>query len=171
MKLTFWRLLGSQLVRVHSLYGVIASIVLSVTLWVNTPDKNISLIYFLIMSIMSILIIITLISALLIALNNQSLIPKIENVIRTKKEEVICLLEKSTLFSHGISVSFYYTDEHNFEQLICIGTVINIQENGIIQVKIEDYFDVHEDIIVKLKNNEKHLVEKVTVKPTVPYQY
>lgn len=169
-KLYFWSLLGSQVVRVHSLFGVLASIALSFLLWANSPSKEIPLLIFLVVTIALILIIISLASALLVALKYQNPIPRIENVVN-RRNEVICLLKSTKMFSHGIIVSFYYTDEHNFEQLICMGTVINIQENGMIQVKIEEEVDGHEDILTKLKNNDKQLIKKVAVKPTVPYQY
>jgi hypothetical protein len=168
VKLTFWSLIGTQLIKIHSLTGMFFSIILSVWLWQNTPNKTLPLIYFIYLLVFTSLLIITLISAVMVAIKNQNPIPKIENIIKTSNGDIICLLQSSNLFSNGISVSFYYTNDQNFEQLVCIGTVINIQENGLIQAKIENYLDVHQDIIEKIKNNDNQIIKKIKVKPSIP---
>lgn len=168
MKLKFWSLIGKQMIQVHSFLGVLISLVISFLLWQNKPEKTVPLFYLLVLIIISLFLIVSLIGAVLEVLKHQNYLPKIESVIRARNGDILCLLQNSGLFSHGIAVSFFYTNEQNFEQLVCIGTVINIQENGKIQAKIENYLDVHEDIIERLKNNDSQLIKKITVKPSVP---
>lgn len=168
MKESFWKLIFRNLLRVHSLYGVIFSIFLSIYLWQNSNDKTLPLLYFVVVLVLAVLVVSTLVSALMEVLRQSNLLPRIESVFKTKQDEVLCLLEPSSLFSHGISVSFYYTNEQNFEQLICIGEVVNIQENGKIQVKISFYQSHYEDIVARLGNNDNQVIKKIQVKPTVP---
>lgn len=84
---------------------------------------------------------------------------------------LVCLLEPSRLFSYDIWVSFYTTAEHGFETLIGIGTVINIQEDGKIQVGLIHSVKGHEDAIQKLRQNDAASLKATVVKPTVPAKY
>ena len=47
---------------------------------------------------------------------------------------VVCLLEQSELFSHGMAASFYFKGAGGFEVLIGTGRVLNVQEDRRIQV-------------------------------------
>jgi hypothetical protein len=86
---------------------------------------------------------------------------------RTGALDFICLLEPSELFSHGNLVSFYY-DEDSYERIIGIGQVINIQENGIIQVIMSQQVEGHEGVISQLKIANTDTLKKVKIKPTIP---
>ena len=70
----------------------------------------------------------------------QPLIPKIIFARKyqiSEIEGILCLLERSPLFSIGIFVSCYYKDEGGIELLIGTGKVINIQGEGKIQAFID----------------------------------
>ncbi len=80
---------------------------------------------------------------------------------------IFCLLEKSELFSHNIYVSCYYTDNDDFEIIIGVGSVINIQTDGKIQVLIDEFVNNYEDILKKLANNDNKIVSRILIKPTM----
>ncbi len=90
--------------------------------------------------------------------------------IGDEKPTFLCLLEPSELFSHGITVSFYY-DDGNFEALIGLGIVEHIREDKRIQVKIVAPATGYEEIMDRLKRSESEVIKKVTVKPYVPESY
>jgi hypothetical protein len=84
---------------------------------------------------------------------------------------VSCLLEPSELFSHDVAVSFYYIDDDKFEQLIGIGAVEIIREDGIIQIVMTYPVSGHEETIERLTQNNAAVLEKIRVKPYIPKAY
>ncbi|MEC5238938.1 hypothetical protein [Bacillus mycoides] len=168
MKKGFWRIFGQNLVKVHSVFGVVISITLSILLWKFSSDSQVSLVSFLVLLVTSVLLITALISVVLELLHSEIVLPGIKRVIKVSEEKIVFLLDSSNLFSHGILVSFFYTDKYNYEQLIAVGSVINIQDNGSIQVEIRDYKEVYEDLIMKAVNNDKDVLKEITVKPSAP---
>lgn len=83
---------------------------------------------------------------------------------------MIFLLEPSELFSYDTIVSFYYLED-DFEQLIAIGRVRNIQQDSKIQVEVTDYLSGYEEIFNKLGRNDFKALEKTRVKPNIPKAY
>lgn len=90
--------------------------------------------------------------------------------IADEEPTFLCVLEPSELFSHGITVSFYY-DDGNFETLIGLGIVEHIREDKRIQVKIIAPATGYEEIMERMKRSESEVINKVTVKPSVPESY
>ena len=72
------------------------------------------------------------------------------------------LLQESPLFSFGIIVGIYFV-ENDFEQLIGIGQVVNIQENKKIQISVIYFLEGHEDKKEKLLENNKIYLEKTII--------
>lgn len=101
---------------------------------------------------------------------NRRILPKIVYAKRNEKDltKVLLLLEPSELFSYGMAVSIYI-DEQNLEQFVGVGSVLNIQEDGQIQVTIHyvEYPQIIEDVI----NDSKSSRLRTKVKPSVPYSY
>jgi hypothetical protein len=85
-------------------------------------------------------------------------------------EATLLLLEKSELFGHDAVVSMYHLGEKGFEELAGVGHVLNIQEDGKIQVLIDNVVACHE-IFSKLAGNDATVLAKVRVKPSAPYGY
>jgi hypothetical protein len=50
-----------------------------------------------------------------------------------------------------------------------VGAVINVQENGLIQVALIDVQESQGHVVQKLLNNDGDLLKRLLVKPTVPY--
>lgn len=172
MKKSFWSLVWSSFLRTQgALIGVIA-IVSSVLLWRLSPNKNISLGLALPIGLLCVVLILTLGYAAYESFKmSKRILPRVlfgkKSSTKNQKPQVLCLLEPSEIFSYDAVVSFYYIDE-GFEQLIGIGTVTNIQENGKIQVVMTYSNDVYEETINELADNNARVLNKIIVKPNVP---
>lgn len=83
----------------------------------------------------------------------------------------LILLETSELFGQGGLASVYYYDD-GLELLIGFGFVLTIQEDGLIQVMVTSTFDdgdsMQKDIWGKVRNNNKNILPKILVKPSIP---
>lgn len=80
----------------------------------------------------------------------------------------ILLLDESDLFSQGTQVSIYLRDEADFEILIGLGFVAAIQSQGYVQVWITQIASPYEGTLRQIMDNNKQLLERVRVKPSVP---
>jgi hypothetical protein len=80
----------------------------------------------------------------------------------------VLLLEKSELFSHDSVVSVY-SRKQDFEQLIGVGFVSTVQQNGLVQVAVGPTSDESADETWQrvLQNNRDEL-SQLLVKPSVP---
>ena len=81
---------------------------------------------------------------------------------------VVCLLEQSELFSHGVAVSFYFKDAGEFEVLIGTGLVLNVQDDRRIQVGLKHIGNGQEATVSKLQENNSDTLQRLIVKPNVP---
>ena len=84
---------------------------------------------------------------------------------------VVCLLEQSELFSHGVAVSFYFKGDGGFEVLIGTGCVLNVQEDRRIQVGLNRAVEGQEATVGKLQGNNSDTLQRLIVKPNVPAPY
>ena len=89
---------------------------------------------------------------------------------RLKNAKALCILESSELFSHNSVVSFYFVDG-GYERFLGVGYVVNIQDNGYIQVELVSPSEGNEDVIDRLSRDEKAVLDKVLVKPNVPWDF
>ena len=96
---------------------------------------------------------------------NRWRIPKILRVQKDQETGLIrCLLEHSDLFVTGITISFYYTDEDGYERFIGGGFVQNIQSDGKIQAIIDQPYEVYQEVLDKLANNDHNVLERTKVR-------
>jgi len=173
MRNSFWDLVWENLLKPSSAIAIILAIIL----WVFSPDEKITLRLALPIGALFIFFIFSFANvAYKTFKRSKSTLPRLLHARKpdTKnhhREKVVCLLEPSELFSYGVFVSFYYIGEENFEQLVGIGTVRNIQEDGKIQVVMDYAMDEHEDIIQKLAQNDAGLLKKIKVKPNILREY
>lgn len=136
-------------------------------------NNTISLLWVILLFFLVLILIITFLAAAYKAFYiSKHILPK---VIYSKKVnptdgsfKVLCLLEPSELFSNNTLVSFYYVREGNFEEFVGFGNVINVQEDKRIQVSMDQYLDVQEDIVNKLAENNALTLENIKVKPNIP---
>jgi hypothetical protein len=128
MKKSFWEIVWSNFLNVQ---GVLLSII-GIALWFFTPQTSISL--GLVLFIVILALVITLIFAsTAYEIFNKSKdffsLPRVilpRKILANNQRQFLILLLSSELFSNDTLVSFHYFDD-DFEQLIAIGRVINIQ--------------------------------------------
>ena len=171
-----WSLIWSSFYRTQSILSGVIAIVVSIILWFFTPDRTISLSIFIPILIIFWIIVMTLVDTLFrISKLSKRILPRVLNTkmlfTSTEEQKVLCLLEPSEFFSHDILVSFYYVDDDNFERFIGVGKVLNIQEDGIIQVTIDYTSQGSDEIITKLAESNAGVLKKIRVKPTIPRTY
>ncbi len=97
----------------------------------------------------------------------RSRIPKIIRVQKDQDQGILCLLESSELFVTGIIVSFYYIDEDEYERFIGGGFVKNIQSDGKIQAVIDQPYEVYQEVLDKLANNDHNVLERTKVRISI----
>jgi hypothetical protein len=79
----------------------------------------------------------------------------------------ILLLEKSNLFGHESLVSVYFKGD-DFETLIGVGYVLNIQQGGLIQVLvIGKVGEAQDDTWEKIRNNNGDILSKLLIRPSI----
>ncbi len=128
MKKSFWEIVWSNFLNVQ---GVLLSII-GIAIWFFTPQTTISL--GLVLFIVILALVITLIFAsTAYEIFNKSKdffsLPRVilpRKILANNQRQFLILLLSSELFSNDTLVSFHYFDD-DFEQLIAIGRVINIQ--------------------------------------------
>lgn len=81
---------------------------------------------------------------------------------------LVCVLEPSQLFSPDILVALYKMNRQDIEEPIGVGTVVNVQDDGKIQVAMTQVFWGHTNYADRLKRNEAAALESTRVKPNVP---
>jgi hypothetical protein len=94
----------------------------------------------------------------------QRIIPKILRIQKNVISDIVFLLEPSELFADDIYISFYYTDDDGFENLIGIGFVNLIQSDGKIQAILNQPSPNYQNII-------DALIEKIIIKPSIPRNF
>lgn len=172
MRKSFLGLIWSNFLRVQVVVIGGVSIVLAFLLWHFSPSKNIPLGLALPIGVLCVVLILILGFAGHEAFKmSKRVLPRVilgrKSPTGNQKARVLCLLEPSEFFSYDALVSFYYIDE-GFEELIGIGRVLNIQEDGRIQVIMTHSRTVREETAKKLGENNVDVLKKTIVKPSVP---
>jgi hypothetical protein len=128
MKKSFWEIVWSNFLNVQ---GVLLSII-GIAIWFFTPQTTISLGLVLFIVILALVITLIFASTAYEIFNKSKDFFSLPRFILTRKilannqRQFLILLLSSELFSNDTLVSFHYFDD-DFEQLIAIGRVINIQ--------------------------------------------
>jgi hypothetical protein len=149
--------------------ATILSIALGILLWIILPDETVRASIVISISVLLIALIFPLVM-LTFDLFNQIKFNRRPNVLTTFKYQngdLTILLSKSDLFWHDSLVSIYIKGEENFEQLIAFGSVINIQEDGNIQIGIIATLDGNEDTMTKIGSKNIDTLKRLVVKPNV----
>jgi hypothetical protein len=175
MKSSFWGLIGSSFLEIQTFWygflGFAVTIVLSVVAG-TTPIP-----LFAVLAIISILILIiaTLFRALYTIHKEYQRVEKssISKIVRVRKDPstgliVYLLLEFSELFTNDLMISFLYTDENGNEAIIGIGFIEKIQSNGFMRAVIDQPISAYQDILDKLADENKTVLEKIIVIPGTP---
>ncbi len=169
-------IMWSSFRKIQGPVGTVGTVVLGVLLWRFSRDGSIRLAVALPVGVLFMILLLTLCDAVYQMYKmSQRVLPRVlfgrKAAGQMEGEKVLCLLEPSELFSHGALVSFYHVGHENFEELIGIGTVVNVQEDRKIQVAMTWCVDGHEGTAERLARNDKEVLEKIMVKPSVPSAY
>lgn len=165
-------LLWKSFNKVWGVPAVVLGLVLAFVFWQLTPDKTIGIGPFVLVLIFLTIAIITLIN-LNIELYSIARLNSLPSIKLTRKSmqqdgiKLILLLEPNEWFSYDSLVTIYKLD-NEFEQIFGIGKVINVQQNGMIQIGLIQILDKTSDTFEKLSNNDKDIIERIIIKPTVP---
>lgn len=178
MKNNFWNLLWSSFNEIQGSLITFIGIFVSILLARFPVKTQVSLDTFIIIVLILLLIIATVIKAINTLfteykdLQQRLVQPLIPKILSSRKYEILeragilCLLERSQLFSIGI-FACYYKDADGFELLIGTGTILNIQGDGKIQALIDRPASGYQDILDKLANNDYQITSRVVIKPTI----
>ncbi len=172
---SFWGLIWVSFLKCQGTLVVIVSICLPFILWILSPKVQVSLSLILPLGILSIFLVIVFFDAAFISFNkSKNLLPKVllSKIFYSTNNEplTLFLLEPSLSFSHDAMVSFYFID-NDFEQLIGIGVVLNIQQDGKIQVMMTKPYLEHKETLQKLANNDNTILNKTIVKPIISKRF
>lgn len=170
MKKSFWGVVWSCLWKVQ----IVLAILVAVLLWVLSPDWYIPLRIALPIGLIFVIFILTFANAAHEILKVSVYLPKVilgkKPSKKMKESKVLCLLEPSELFSHDTVVSFYYIEE-GFEELIGIGKVLNVQNDGKILVTMLNMIGDNIKTINRIKQSNSEALKKIKIKPAIPWRY
>lgn len=88
---------------------------------------------------------------------------------------VTLVLEPSDLFGVNIFVTIYYVErleqgrDEVFERAIGIGRVANIQQNGLIQVRVLREVQNHANLWQRIRNHERSILPQIVIKPSIDF--
>lgn len=163
MRDSFWGLIWQSFKEINGILLGFLGVIVSLITWSFLPKTKISLnlVFIVFIFLVIIIIIITLLEPVYKAFKqNKKLETQLKKLINpailiVQREPltdlIVCLLEKSDLFTIETQLSFYYTDEDGFERLIGIGFVKNIQSDGKIQALIHQRITSYQNVVDKLE--------------------
>ncbi len=160
----------SNLIDLRFLLTCLFSIGLPLILWILSPNDSISLKWAL--AVLALLLILLVFSgriAYQYYQRAQNILPKLIRIVPDNMG-VICLFEPSELYSHNALVSLFFNDE-DYERLIGLGYVFNVQDDKNIQILITQWIPGQEEIKDKLEANNAQVLEKIIAKPNVNRLY
>lgn len=170
-------LLWSSFRRIYGPLITIISIPLAIIIWIYCPDYSVKLaaivpLTIFLMTIIVILLDFTITATTTITSLEKNQMPRILLAQKVQdRVQINCLLEPSELFSEGIAVSFFYAPPNNFEVLIGVGYVANINRDRKIQVLLTNPASGYEEQILGLINHNELIIRNVYIKPSVPRSY
>jgi hypothetical protein len=150
----------------------VVSLMASVLLYFIAPDTDtIKVNIFVVVVFVLFAIIVIILRALYDASTDARVnLPKIRKVLEPprsyEKASALLLVDPSNLLSHDSSVTLFMLED-DYEQLVGIGVVVNIQDDKKVQVALFKN-DESEQLIGQLKENKKHDLERLILKPSVP---
>ncbi|MDP1997766.1 MAG: hypothetical protein Q8J90_11265 [Gallionella sp.] len=80
---------------------------------------------------------------------------------------VILILEPSPMFSHGLMASIFLLEHGHYERFVGHGVVQNVQDDGLIQIRIEEVVEGFQSLIADLEASKSQVLSRLRVKPYV----
>ena len=149
--------------------GLVATIVT----WQTKPDAQIPLLWVVVAGSSGIVLLTALALATSIAARAASRSsPKVRFACRPPNAyanvQVLLLLDPSPYFVQGCLVSVHQRRDERYDVLVAIGTVLTIQENGLIQVGVQWFVEDRDGLTLGLLRNDVRVLKSLSVKPNVP---
>lgn len=150
----------------------IVSVLGTIAVYFVAPDEDLVRmnIFFSAMFLFVVVIIILLRTAYDANLDASIVLPKIRKILEPpksyEKATALLLIDPSNFLSYDSSVTLFILED-DYESFIGVGAVINIQNDGKIQVALFTNEDSNQ-IMHQLKENRKHDLERLVLKPSVP---
>jgi len=172
MNKSFWGFIWERFSEHHGVLIGFIALFSGIAFWNFAPDKSVRLGIVIPFGIIFIILSIVFGDAAYVSFKaNRNILPGVICVkpyLKDNKEIHLFLLTPSDLFSNDILVSFYYCNDE-YEQLIGIGKVFNIQDDNKIQVLLLYPLEGHEDKVKEMVKNNKLYLNKTKIKPNIPY--
>ncbi|MDR3370632.1 hypothetical protein [Rhodoferax sp.] len=172
-ELSTWpRLLWASLKGIVGTFVGIAGLIAGIAAWFIPATEKIALPVFAVTLLVSLAIIAVLIEAARIAkMHAASTLPRVKlSIVESKDPDeprVILLLEPSSLYFFGLVVSVFVVEKDQYERFFGQGLVQNIQDDGLIQVRLDDFDFDATDVLNGLKSNSLDVITRLRVKPYV----
>lgn len=169
---SFWGLIYDSFLRINGwLFGGLG-LALTVAAFFFTPENKVPVGWFVAAGTLSIVVIVVLYDASRTSWKaSQRGLPAVRRTLEPpdiyQGIEKILIVEPSELFGVDVLVSIYITEDE-YERLIGIGRVLNIQTNGYLQIGISTLTETSGELIDKLKSNDSAFLKRLLVKPSVP---
>jgi MFS-type transporter involved in bile tolerance (Atg22 family) len=172
MQKTYWEIIWTSFRRTHGALLAVIDVALAVLLWFLKPESKVPLVVVVPVFVLAFILLITLVDAGVATMSARYRLPRLLYVHARPGRDgaatvLTCLLEPSDLFSFDAAVSIYYKGDRDFEQLIGMGQVSNIQEDHRIQVSVIQTVEGHEETIKAMAGNQAHVLDRIIVKPSV----
>jgi hypothetical protein len=174
MKKSVWGLLWSSFLEVQTFWFGFLGVLFAILFSVVTGKVSIPLYIVIIIVTIFLLVTSSLYRTLNVVYHDYKHLrkPEILSVQIDKKTNfIVCLFENSDLFATDLGVSFYYIDEYNFEVLIGVGYVKTVQSDGKVQVVIDYPDPAYQDIVTRLGNGDRQVIEKIFIRLGIPRNF
>lgn len=139
MNQSFWGLVWSNFLKIQGVLLGVIGIIIGILLWLFSPKTTIPLWLFLLVAILALVLSLTFASTAYELFRKSKDFLSLPKILAASRipvtNQTIFLLEPSELFSIDAMVSFYFID-HDFELLIAMGRVVNIQRDSKIQIEV-----------------------------------
>jgi len=170
---SFWGYIWLRFYSIQGLLLAVIGLIFSLITWFAVNASTSTKVLVITILVLVVLLVVAINAAYSLFLRRSRVLPKIIAVrpnTSVSNADFVCVLEPSEWFSQGILVSFYDYDG-KYEQLIGIGRVLIVQDDGKIQVGMSVNIEGHEGIIERLSRSDMEAVERIKVKPHVPSDY
>lgn len=151
--------------------GVIG-LLASIAAWFIPGTSTVPLALYIVTVVLCIAFIVILFEATRIArLHAANPLPRVRLSLRdgapSSEGHVILILEPSPMFSHGLLVSIFLLEQDHYERFVGHGVVQNVQDDGLIQIRIEGIVEGFQNMIADLEASKAQVLSRLRVKPYV----
>lgn len=150
----------------------LAGLALAVAAWFIPPTEKVPLSWFVITLLLALAVVTTLLEAIRIARAHAvSPLPRVRLAFpfdaTVQDSPVILMLDASPIFAFGLVVSVFIIEQDQYERFFAQGIVLNIQDDGLIQVKIDRSTPDSASTMDSLRKQSASVLPRLRVKPYV----